>query len=175
MVFLTGLPGSGKTFLGQYAAERLKLHFYDLDQWIAEKLNRSIADIFTKQGETGFRELEAEMLRKLTRECLQPALIATGGGTVCYHHNLQWMRSQGILIWLDAPIELILQYLGETGTDRPLFAGKNREELQQTLNDLYLKRQPFYRQSHHTIRISKDTGPELFTKQLQLSTIAKIE
>jgi shikimate kinase len=80
MLFLVGLRGSGKTTVGRLLAQALALPFYDADVELEAKAGRSIREIFAKDGETVFRNLEALILHELIGR--GPAVIATGGGVV---------------------------------------------------------------------------------------------
>ena len=77
--YLVGMMGSGKTHLGKQLAERLKVPFLDLDQCIKADEERSISDIFEKEGEGHFREIEAQRLRVIADD-YEAVVVATGGG-----------------------------------------------------------------------------------------------
>ncbi len=93
-IYLIGFMSSGKTTMGQLVADSLNVPFMDTDQMIEEQSGMTIAGIFSTQGEKEFRDLEADVLRQSTIH--EKAIIATGGGAPCFHHNMTWMNEHGI-------------------------------------------------------------------------------
>ncbi|MCX6276081.1 MAG: hypothetical protein NTV09_12835 [Bacteroidetes bacterium] len=83
LIFLTGFPGSGKSFLGMQAAALLKSSFIDTDLLIEKQTGESIQAIFKKHGEDFFRNKEAEVLRSISKE--KKSIVAVGGGLPCFH------------------------------------------------------------------------------------------
>lgn len=136
-IFLTGMPGSGKSVLGRRAAREAGVAFLDLDDWIAAQAGMSIPEIFEKYGEEGFRRIETGGLIYLTR--LQPAVIALGGGAVLNPVNRKIIRGFGSVILLDRPPEQILSDLRPE--ERPLL----RDDPEASLWKLYDERMPTYR------------------------------
>ncbi|PID93011.1 MAG: shikimate kinase, partial [Bacteroidetes bacterium] len=88
LIFLIGYMGSGKSTTGKKLARRLGLPFYDLDLLISTHQGLSIPEIFQQKGEAQFRNVEAAQLRTLNEN--DHAVVSTGGGTPCHHHNMQW-------------------------------------------------------------------------------------
>ena len=117
--------------MGKLLAERLGLPFVDADEAIVRRAGRSIPEIFAQDGEAGFRALETETLRELCAAGGQ--VLATGGGAVLREENRALLRQNGLLIWLDRPLEQLVP----TG-DRPL--GDSFEKLRA----LYEQRRPIY-------------------------------
>ncbi len=133
-VVLIGMPGSGKSTLGKALAARLGREFLDSDAVIEEEEKRTIPEIFREVGEKGFRDIESRVIRSLS--ALRGKIIATGGGAVLREENVKNLRSNGTLLFLDAPLETLMP----TG-DRPLTA---------TFDDLkkrYEERYDIYRAS----------------------------
>ena len=107
--FLIGFMGCGKTFVGKRIAQELDIPFYDLDEYISEKENMSISEIFEKKGEDYFRQVERMCLRDFG--IIGDAVIACGGGTPCYFDNLEWINETGTSIYLQTPVELLAKRL----------------------------------------------------------------
>ncbi len=132
--------GCGKTTVGQALAQRLSCRFLDLDQRIEAAAGSTIAEIFDRQGETAFRELEHRELRAALSELGQgPAVVALGGGAFVQPQNLALVeQSGGLTVWLDAPLETLLERCGQHGDTRPL--ARDPESFRR----LYRERLPFY-------------------------------
>lgn len=106
-IVLTGMMGTGKTAVGRYLAERLKIPFYDLDELIERESGLDIPTIFQDQGEDVFRSLEREVVARLGE--LNGCIIATGGGTIVNSGNLRRLQKHGEIICLTATPERILE------------------------------------------------------------------
>ncbi len=122
-VFLTGFMGSGKSYVGLRLAGRLGLPFLDLDQLVVEQTKTSIADLFDRIGESSFRAVESGLLRELDN--LPMFVLATGGGTPCYHGNMDWMNKHGTSVFLDVHADILEQRLRSERDSRPLLQGKD--------------------------------------------------
>lgn len=117
-IFLYGPPGSGKTTAGRCLAKQLGLPFYDLDQEIQERTNRSIAEIFAGQGEPGFRQLESRELERFLS--MDELVLALGGGTLLDANNKAAALDAGAVVCLSAGVETLVQRLSAGAEGRPL-------------------------------------------------------
>ncbi len=141
-IFFIGLPAAGKTTLGKKLATEIDFPFLDLDDEIVKSTGNSIPEIFEKNGEDYFRVLEKEQLVKIIKDNDQ-FILATGGGTPCFHNNMDVMNAIGITIFINTAIEEINERLeGDEG--RPLMKNHSIEELLE-------KRKPWYERAHHTV------------------------
>ena len=113
----TGMMGTGKTAVGRYLAAQLKIPFYDLDELIEQETGLDIPAIFRERGEAVFRELEREVVSRLSG--IHGCIIATGGGTLVDPENLQHLRRHGEIICLTAAPERIVERV-EGMEHRPL-------------------------------------------------------
>jgi len=137
-VILTGLMGSGKSSIGRRLAAHLNTPLIDLDNAIVAKTGLSIPEIFTQQGETGFRKLET---KALLEAIAQQAVIATGGGVVLSEENRALLRENDApVVWLKASPEFLANRIAGD-TNRPLIASGNALEKLQELSDV---RDPLY-------------------------------
>lgn len=143
--------GSGKTTLGQRAAERLSLPFFDVDERIERESGMSVSEIFSREGEAEFRRREREALSRLVAEEEQ-GVIATGGGAFTTEENRKLMSEAGIVVWLDVPAEEILDRISESGS-RPLWKGPDE------VRRLHEERRASYRRAHHRLALS-NANPE---------------
>lgn len=146
-IYLTGMPGSGKSTLGKALADKLQIAFFDLDHYIEEQAGKDINRIFNEDGEVGFRAIERKCLVTLG-EKPDSKVLATGGGTPCFHGNIDYMNQMGATIFLQVPLEVIVQRLSQQGTDeRPLLRDKTAKELLGQLHEHFAQRKSFYLQA----------------------------
>jgi shikimate kinase len=137
-VVMVGMMGAGKTAVGTALAGRLAVEFRDSDDEIARAADRSIAEIFERDGETFFRARESEVIARLLRET--PCVLSTGGGAFLAAANRQMIHDAGISVWLRADLDLLWQRVRHK-TTRPLLRTPNPRE---TLRALYEARLPHY-------------------------------
>jgi len=135
-VILIGFMGAGKTTVGRRLAARLGWPFVDLDAVVEETAGMAIPAIFEREGEAGFRRREAEAITAVTRQAGQ--VIATGGGAVMRRENLALLRASGTVVWLRAPLEVLLARAKAEG-GRPLLA-----EGDAAVAERYAAREPVY-------------------------------
>jgi shikimate kinase len=117
-IILVGLPGSGKTTVGQAVAAELKRTFLDLDMEIERREGRSISQIFGEKGEGYFRQKESEVTEELT--LIGNMIVAPGGGWITNPANVALVRPPGRLVYLRVTPATALKRLGPTRMMRPL-------------------------------------------------------
>lgn len=137
-VVLVGMMGAGKTAVGTALARQLAVEFKDSDEEIVRAANRSIAEIFERDGEAFFRARESEVIGRLLRGT--PCVLSTGGGAFLSDANRTLIHDVGVSVWLRADLELLWQRVRHK-TTRPLLRTPNPRE---TLRALYETRQPLY-------------------------------
>ena len=115
-MWLAGMMGAGKSSSGSLAAAALGVSFYDTDAEVAKAFEITVGELWDRLGEPGFRALEKAVVLRLAGE---PAIVATGGGTVLDPENRQVMTASGSVVWLQAPPEVLLERVGAS-TGRPL-------------------------------------------------------
>jgi len=159
-VFLIGPMGVGKTTVGRLVAEELSLPFFDIDREIEDRAGADIPWIFDVEGEEGFRQRECRTLDELSR--LPGAVLATGGGIVLKAENRQILRQRGLVVYLTAPLDLLVE---RTGRDkrRPLLQVDNpRAVLARTLEI----RDPLYREVASFVVTSDAQNPRQLAKEI---------
>ena len=158
-IYLIGLPGSGKSILGRALAGSLRLDFIDLDGIIEKTMGKSVSEIFSEKGEGYFRKTESEQLHRLG-EAMSDFVMATGGGSPCFHQGIEFMNRSGITIFLDAPISVIAGRLSASKKEeRPLLTGIHGKNLIEKLQSLREERIKFYNQAAFVITKSQiDVG-----------------
>lgn len=141
-IFLIGYMGCGKSTLGRAVSRASGIRFIDLDNYIEGRFHRTIKEIFAEKGETGFREVERNMLHEVAD--FEDVLVACGGGTPCFFDNMEYMNEHGTTVFLNTPIERLHSRLMRGRHKRPLIADKNDEELRQFIIEALSKRMEFY-------------------------------
>lgn len=155
--------GAGKSYWGKQLAEHLGLPNFDLDEVIVEREDMPVADIFNEKGEDYFRRREAAVLRELALDN-DAFLISCGGGTPCFSDAMDFMNANGITIWLNPSVPVIVERLQRKQAKRPLIQDMNAEELTDFTEKKLMERQPYYEQSQIIImddEISLDTFDKL--------------
>ena len=130
-IALIGMPSSGKTTLGKLLAKQLHRPFVDLDEEIVKADGRSIPDIFAAEGEEGFRARETAQTRRFGKEKGQ--LLSCGGGVVKRPENLRALHQNGVVLFLDRPVEALA-----VGGGRPLSSSMD------ALRTMEAQRRPLY-------------------------------
>lgn len=137
-IVLIGFMGTGKSVIGRRLARILRRRFVDTDREIERLTGKTVARIFSEDGEIRFRSEENLLCRKLAEP--QGLVIATGGGTVLDPENVANLKAGGVLIGLTATPDVILERVGRKG-DRPLLRGSNKrakiEELMRARAGVY--------------------------------------
>lgn len=159
--FLIGMMGAGKTYWSKKWATQCNIAHYDLDEVIEKQQESSVAEIFAQKGEACFREIETETLMQFGEK--KSFLLAVGGGTPCFQQNMQWMNSNGITIWLDEPVHILVERLKPEKAHRPLLKHLSDEELHSFLKNKLEERKPFYGQSQYHL-FGKEISDETFKK-----------
>lgn len=158
-IYLIGMTGVGKTTVGKLLAETLNYRFLDTDFFIETVAKKSINDIFKDEGETSFRDLETQALAQVSSYVR--SVISTGGGIVLKQQNWSYLH-YGLIVWLDAPVNLLVQRLAEDDT-RPLLQGEN---LELKLHSLLEQRKSLYSQADLHILIENNYTPEQIVSEI---------
>lgn len=172
LIFLTGFSTSGKSTIGPLLANSLGFDFLDTDKEIALLEKQSINEIFAQKGEAYFRELEFNVLKKITDS--DNLVIALGGGTLENDKSFELIRNAGTLVYLKSQLETLTRRLSHK-EDRPLMKGPSGEklspeEISKRIGEMLSRREPRYSQAH--ISVSTDETPlgatvEQLTRQIE--------
>ena len=131
-IVLIGMPSAGKTTIGKILEEKLGKEFFDLDDMIIAKAGKSIPEIFQESGEAGFRAIETEVAIEASK--MNNKIIATGGGVVKHKVNMDFLRLNGITIFIDRDIDKLIS----SDPNRPLSSSKK------ALQQMHKERYPLY-------------------------------
>lgn len=163
MVFLIGMPGSGKSYWGRILAEELNMPLIDMDDLISTSEGESISNIFEQKGAVYFRNKETEILEHIIRNSSSNTIVACGGGTPVYHNNIKKMKANGCVIFLSTDINVLFDRLKRDNT-RPLISNIDKKD---TLQQMLEQRKEIYEQAHYVLNAEK-LSLTTFAKTIQL-------
>lgn len=153
-IILIGMPGCGKTTIGKILSNKLNLKFYDMDDYIQDITGKTIMQLFEK-GEEYFRDIETQACRELIKK--DNVLISTGGGVIKRRENIDTLRNDSVIIFLDRPVEKII---GDVDVSkRPLLKDGKEKVLV-----LYKERYDIYRESADKIVVNNSTIDDVINK-----------
>jgi shikimate kinase len=140
-IAIVGFMGTGKSTVGQMAAQMLHFDFLDTDEMIERVTRRRISEIFATEGEVQFRKYESEIVHQLSK--INNSVISTGGGLVTIAENLESLKEHSLVVCLWCSPETIIKRVGHQ-THRPLLQVENPLE---KIRELLKQREPFYRKA----------------------------
>ena len=137
-IILCGFMGCGKSTIGRKLARKTGADFVDMDRYIEEKAGLTVAEIFEKFGEEEFRRMESEACVELSRR--RDLIIAAGGGTLTFQHNIDVLGSTGRIVFINVSYEQLCERL-KRDTRRPLLQVEDRNA---KIRELLTQRLPMY-------------------------------
>ena len=149
-IFLIGYMGSGKSTAGKKLASKLGLTFLDLDDYIESEYGKTIPEIFEKEGEEKFRELEHLYLKKVLS--FDNIVISLGGGTPCFYNHMELLNNSGLTVYLKMSVDALATRLVNAKKKRPLIQDMSEFDLKNFISTNLSKREPFYLQSHYKVK-----------------------
>lgn len=155
MIILLGYMGCGKSSVGKYLFDNNNLSYCDLDHYIESYENKSIADIFKSKGEIYFRNIEHQYLKDVL-EHNAVDVLALGGGTPCYGHNMDVIKLHHTKsFYLKVNLETLSKRLFSQKAQRPLIKDINSEvEIKDFIRKHLFEREFYYRQADVVIDVS---------------------
>ena len=141
-IVLIGMPSSGKSSIAKRLAAKLQKEFLDSDALIEEKIGMKIKDFLNKDNEKEFRDIETDVIKEISKK--NNLVISTGGGVIKRKENMDALRKNSVVIFIDRPLNLL-----QATNDRPL--SSNRSDLQK----LYLERYELY-EKYSDIKVVND-------------------
>ena len=155
ILYLVGARASGKTTVGKALAKKLGMPFADTDQHLLESAGCSVDQIVETEGWPGFRLRESTALREVSDAHPRGCVVSTGGGMILAEANRSLMRQRGMVVFLDATVEVLAERLGRNplNSQRPSLTGKG---LVEEISDVLNERRPLYEASaHHVVDASR--------------------
>lgn len=159
IIAIIGLMGVGKTTIGAKLAEKTKSYFIDCDQEIEDCERKTIPEIFTKNGEKYFRQIEKKIIQEIVFRD-EEIVLSLGGGAFMDNETRAILREKSITIWLCASIDNILHRIGNKNT-RPLL---NQKDKRKVLQDLVAKRYTTYAEADLKFDTNKESHDALINK-----------
>jgi shikimate kinase len=163
-IVLIGFMGTGKSAVGRILAERLGRRFFDTDSIIEKRAGKQVRAIFAEEGESCFREMESEVIRDLAAR--RGCVIASGGGAVLSGENVRALKSNGMLICLQADPEFLCRRLARSD-DRPLLP-KGRAERLSRIKELLHARRAHYAVADLSVDVSRKPSGQVAREILEL-------
>ncbi|MGI9407698.1 MAG: shikimate kinase [Hyphomicrobiaceae bacterium] len=158
-IVLVGPMGAGKSSIGRRLAQQLDLRFCDADTEIERAAGKSITEIFEEHGEPAFRSGEARVIERLLND--GPQVLATGGGAFMNERTRELVAKQGVSIWLNADLDLLVRRV-QRRNNRPLLQGKDPEKV---LSELLELRNPTYALADISVH-SRDVRHEVTVSEI---------
>ena len=165
-IYLIGFMGSGKTHWGRRLGTKLNLPFYDLDTVISEAENKTVAEIFAAQGEEYFRYQEKETLERISAD-QESFILSCGGGTPCFFNNIEFMKKNGKVVWLNTSIDMLTERLQKERMTRPLISEVDEDDLRRYIIRKLSERRMYYQQADVTVGEENTNLDELIHILLQ--------
>lgn len=122
-IVLCGFMGSGKTVVGNELSKIMGRKFVDTDELIEQEQGVAIKAIFATHGEDYFRDLEFECCKKVSE--LKNCVVSTGGGALTFERNVEALKNNGKIVFLDASFDVICDRIGNSN-NRPLFQDREK-------------------------------------------------
>lgn len=139
--------GSGKSTQGKKLASLLRMRFVDLDSYIQKQEDKLIQSIFDDEGELHFRNLETKYLKELIED-KNDKVFSLGGGSVCFNNNIELIKKNGILIYIEMPTAALAERLNKSRKSRPLIKNLAAAELLSYVETKLAEREKYYLESH---------------------------
>lgn len=163
-VYLVGFMGAGKSTVGKKLGELLGYKTLDLDDAFEKKYKITIKSFFQKYDETLFRILESRILD--TTFDMDNVIISSGGGTPCFHNNINKMNTNGITVYLKMSVPSLVDRLQHAKRPRPLLPDKKSYSLKEFTTIKLKERSPDYERAHITVK-AEDIDYEFLIKKIK--------
>ena len=165
LIVLVGLPGAGKSTVGALAAARCGWSFVDLDVEIERAAGMTVAEIFARDGEAGFRLREREATQRLADA--DRVVVAAGGGWMLDPANRTVLGGRAVTVYIRVSPEVAIARMRAEVASRPLLAGTDPLG---ALERLYATRDTLYVQANHILAAETMSADEVADTIVALAT-----
>ena len=165
IISLIGMMGSGKSKFGSFLSKKLDYKFYDIDNLIEQRFNKTITEIFESHGEDIFRDEEKKIIQSVIFAIIQNnknSVVSLGGGGFDNLETQNLLLSNSFVVWLNCPLEVLSKRIGD-GKKRPML----KNDAKKTLQSLYEKRVFYYQKAHLILDTSRTSFNEMTKKILR--------
>ena len=160
---LVGMMGTGKSTIGKEVAKKLKIDFIDTDQLIEKEAKLTIAEIFKKDGEKYFRELEEKIFLKIKND--KKKVVSVGGGAFINNIIRNKILKEYLSIWLNMDENLVIDRIKYNAKKRPMLDQNNVEK---SIIDLKKTRDPIYKLADHEINCSLSSKSKIIEQIINI-------
>jgi shikimate kinase len=162
--FIIGFKSSGKTTIGRKLAQRLKMDFIDLDDWIEQREGITVPELYTNLGDEGFRIKEWKALKDVIQK--DNVVVSLGGGAPCHCDNMELMEKFGDVIYIKLDNDTLVSRLKAAVKNRPIVMNKSDEELRAYVSDLKNRCEHHYLRAKYIVE-GKDLTMERILEALK--------
>lgn len=166
IISLVGYMGSGKSHISKLLSSKLHYKLLDLDKEISLRLNKSIPEIFQKDGEIYFRKKEKEILEDILQE-KENSILSVGGGTPTFYKNMDAINEKSTSFFLRTSVNTLSERILKNKEKRPLLARIPDEELPEFIAKHLFERNQFYQKANYIIE-TEGKSPEEILKEIIL-------
>jgi shikimate kinase len=154
-IVLIGMRGSGKTTVGKILAQKLGRELVEMDELIAQRAGLTIPEMVERHGWERFRDIEEEITGEVTGR--NNMVNAAGGGVVTREQNIARLKENGVLVWLKANLDTLVERVAEDNQRPPLVEGRSRwGDMEMTLEE----RKPLYQRAADLVVNTENKTPE---------------
>ena len=159
-VFLIGFMGVGKSTMARILAQELQMELIEMDETIEAEQGMTINEIFAKQGEAGFRDIESAFIERISQG--KRAVVSCGGGAVLRKQNVENMKKSGKIVFLTATPQTIFERV-RYSTNRPLLNGNMNVEY---IAELMERRRSIYEEAADVVIATDEKSEDMILKEL---------
>ena len=159
-IFLIGFMGCGKSTIAAALSQNYGMEIIEMDQVLVEREGMSIPEMFAKHGETYFRDAETALVADIQKEANK--VVSCGGGVVLREENVEKMKSNGLVVWLTAEPETILERVKDDH-NRPLLEGNKNVDY---IRDMMEKRREKYEGAADAVVNTDGKSAETICKEI---------
>ncbi len=159
-VFLIGFMGVGKSTMARILAQELQMELIEMDETIESEQGMTINEIFAKQGEAGFRDIESAFIERISQG--KRVVVSCGGGAVLRKQNVENMKKSGKIVFLTATPQTIFERV-RYSTNRPLLNGNMNVEY---IAELMERRRSIYEEAADVVIATDEKSEDMILKEL---------